>query len=64
MSNKMIEEGDEVYVQIDMEDNVSVTGIVCSRPQATGDSWVIENDNGLHYIQMFCRMTRTKEPRP
>lgn len=59
--NLLIEEGDEVYIQLDPADQCAVRGIVRHRPCATGDSWIIEGGGGvIHYVQMFCCMTLQK----
>ena len=34
-------------------------GVVKYVPGATGDSWIIQTDNGnTHYVQIFAQMTR------
>ena len=39
-------------------------GTVLYVPYATGDSWIIKDeDDGLHYVQMFCRMDKHQEPK-
>lgn len=57
---------------IERDDEVSVLlypgaplfkGRVCYMPAATGDSWVIEDEQGaIHHIQTFVEIVKNKEP--
>lgn len=64
MSNVKIQEGDTVWINIDGEEKVVIHGVVRSMPVATGDSWIIESEWGLHYVQQFHVMTRQPLKRP
>ena len=38
-------------------------GTVKYTPQATGDSWIIEDERGgIHYVQMFAQIVRAGLP--
>lgn len=60
MPNDLIEIGDEVSVQLDLEDQVmGVYGKVLHVPSSTGDSWHIrDHDGSLHYVQTYCQVIR------
>jgi hypothetical protein len=54
--NNRIEKGDSVRVTF-ANDGWSLLGVVDYTPQATGDSWVIIQDDGtVNYVQMFEMM--------
>lgn len=60
MTEERIKVGDRVSVH--WEYIGSLCGTVLYVPQATGDSWVIKQDNGtVSHVQMFCRMDRKLE---
>ncbi len=56
-----IQVGDTVTVDFMGDGSVLTIGVVRYTPCATGDSWIIENDYGVHYVQQFASMTRKKE---
>lgn len=55
----IIEIGDKV--QIDFSTHPSIVGEVLYRPQATGDSWHIRDNQGqIAYVQQFDIMWKSK----
>ena len=61
MKNR-IEKGDRVLV-VFASDGSSLRGVVDYTPQATGDSWVIIQDDGtVNYVQMFETMQLVSKP--
>lgn len=60
MTRPQIVEGDFVTVEWG-HGQCSISGIVRYAPCATGDSWAIENERGLYYVQSFEVMTKLKE---
>jgi hypothetical protein len=60
MEDWNIQPGDTVYVNVDGEEHCIIHGIVRSMPCATGDSWIIESNWGVHYVQTFACLTRQK----
>ena len=56
---KMIRVGDKVAVNFNSAQFTLCHGTVCSIPCATGDSWIIEADDGdVHYISEGCTITK------
>lgn len=56
MSQYTIEVGD--IVSVDFEHCNSIFNAkVLYRPQATGDSWVLDEAGKIIYVQLFSRMT-------
>ena len=48
---------------VDMLTSPSIAGVIKHQPAATGDSWVIERDDGtVFYVQTFAAMRIHKEP--
>lgn len=54
----MIKPGDFVKVYFDTLPWFS--GRVVSLPQATGDCWVIDSEDGVHHVQNFSQIIREK----
>ena len=52
---KKIEIGDKVTVHFIRPDSI-FQATVLYVPQATGDSWQLERDGNISYVQMFERM--------
>lgn len=53
-----IERDDEVIVKL-YPGAEPWKGRVCHMPQATGDSWIIEDETGnLHYVQTFLEIVK------
>lgn len=54
--------GDRVLVNFNNSKSTLCRGIIRYMPQATGDSWIIEADNGeVHFISEGCTITKTYE---
>jgi len=51
-----IDPGDRVTVYLDSEGMYMIEGEVLSRPQATGDAWVIRGDGHLYNVQVYSWM--------
>jgi len=53
--NKKIEIGDSVTIHFSHSDSIFQAKVLYV-PQATGDSWQLERDGNIMYVQMFERM--------
>jgi len=58
----MIIEGDSVIVSFETIGRIA--GIVRHIPIATGDSWIIEDDERIYYVQNYSVIEKGKKSQP